>query len=300
MYTRYSRKMLDELVKFIFPISLLILLFHNNYAFSKNLIKACGHHDYAPWNWLQDGKIVGVCAEIASDLYAKLGYELDLRYVGPWARCQKLIAEGKVDVNICSLKNETRQKYSVFSNVPIAHNEQAIFVRTKDSFEFSQLEDLKGKSIGIVRGVSLGNEIDEYLKKHTRLVLVADYSSLFNMLQINRIDGLIVARESGKSYVQLNSLVDEIVDLPTALVLADLYISISKKSKFVDTLPLLQQVLESKDYRAWYQALFAKYNIEFTQAVESEQQIVYPKSELSFNESSFRTIQVDLLKVEKD
>jgi polar amino acid transport system substrate-binding protein len=258
-------------VKSICQITIVILFFYTPYSFSSNVIKACGHHDYAPWNWLQGGKIVGACADIARELYAKIGYDLDLSYVGPWARCQKLIANGKVDINICSIKNDTRENYSVFSKIPIAQNEQAIFVRAKESFEFRELEDLKLKSIGIVRGVSLGNEIDQYLKKHIRLTFVADYSSLFNMLQMERIDGVIVARESGKSYIQLNNLDDKIIDLPTALVVADLYISISKKSKFVDTLPLLQPFLDSKDYRVWYQTLFAKYNNESIQANRSKE-----------------------------
>jgi polar amino acid transport system substrate-binding protein len=292
--------MLGSIVKFVGKITLIILLFHTPSSFSQNVIKACGHHDYAPWNWLQDGKIIGACAEIASDLFAKIGYKLDLSYVGPWARCQKLIAEGKVDINICSIKNDTREKYSVFSETPIAQNEQAIFVRARDSFEFSRLEDLKRKSIGIVRGVSLGNEIDQYLKLHTRLVFVADYSSLFNMLQMKRIDGLIVARESGKGYIQLNNLKDDIVDLPKALVVADLYLSISKKSKFLTTLPLLLPFLDSIDYRTGHQALFAKYHNEFIQAIEPNEGKTAPETDFNIYESNYRKMQIDNHRIDKD
>ena len=48
-------------------------------------LSACGHHDYPPRNWLSDGKIIGVCAEVVSTLYQRLGFNVDLSYVGPWA-----------------------------------------------------------------------------------------------------------------------------------------------------------------------------------------------------------------------
>jgi hypothetical protein len=46
-------------------------------------------------------------------------------------------------VNIFSLKNDVRNGYSVFSNLPIAKNENALFVRKSADFEFNQLNDLK-------------------------------------------------------------------------------------------------------------------------------------------------------------
>jgi len=77
------------------------------------------------------------------------------------------VAQGEVDVNICSLKNDLRYGYSVFSDLPMAKNENALFVRKSDNFVFSQLDDLKNKTLGKVRGVSLGNVIDNFLLKNT-------------------------------------------------------------------------------------------------------------------------------------
>jgi polar amino acid transport system substrate-binding protein len=91
-----------------------LLLIFSSYNYSENVIKACGHHDYARWNWLENGKIVGLCADIVTELYSRIGYKVDLHFVGPWKRCQKLVAQGEVDVNICSLKNDLRYGYSVF------------------------------------------------------------------------------------------------------------------------------------------------------------------------------------------
>jgi len=82
---------------------------------ASSTLTACGHHDYPPWNWHADGKIVGVCAEVVSTLYQRLGLKVDLSYVGPWARCQQKVAAGEVDINICALRNEERSRYSRFT-----------------------------------------------------------------------------------------------------------------------------------------------------------------------------------------
>lgn len=75
----------------------------------------------SPWNWLSDGKIIGVCAEVVSTLYQRLGFNVDLSYVGPWARCQQKVAKGEVDINICALRNEERAHYSRFTRTPHGH-----------------------------------------------------------------------------------------------------------------------------------------------------------------------------------
>lgn len=145
------------------------------------------------------------------------------------------MAQGEVDVNICSLKNDLRYGYSVFSDLPMAKNENALFVGKSDNFVFSQLDDLKNKTLGKVRGVSLGNVIDNFLLKNTRVVVVEDYARLFRMLELKRIDALIVSRKSGNAFLKKINLSQKIVDLPFTIIDAELYISISKKSKYLDT-----------------------------------------------------------------
>jgi polar amino acid transport system substrate-binding protein len=226
----------------------------------KPILKACGHHDYAPWNWLQDDKIVGVCAQVATELFGSLGYDIDLTYVGPWKRCQLMIERGEVDLNICSFKNSYREGYSVFSSVPMATNENAIFVNKDNYFDYKNLETLKGKLIGLVRGVSLGNEIDGYLTNNSHVIRVKNYQALLSMLKLNRIDVVILGRQSGRHLLNLYGLNNEIVDLPEALVKGDLYFSFSKKSPHNGLLVEVNKTLKSDEYRVWLASLFERYS----------------------------------------
>lgn len=254
----------------------------------QKVIKACGHHDYAPWNWLQDGEIVGVCAELVNELYENMGYAVDLTYVGPWKRCQKLVELGEVDVNICALKNTTRSDYSTFTDVPMAYNQNAVFVRKDSDLRVSQLSDLKGKIVGMVRGVSLGTEIDSFLHDHTNLILVENYTRLFRILDLKRIDGLIVGRESGLSHIRLLNLSDSITDLPFTLVNAELYISVSNQSAFLDTLPAINDMLMSSGYLEAHNGLFKKYQDAY---FNYKGLSVTPPLELSLDEQASQPIE---------
>ena len=92
------------------------------------VVKACGHHDYPPWNWERGQQIVGACAAVARRAIERLGYRVDLSFVGPWKRCQAMVASGEVDVNICSFRNAEREAYSVFAEPRMAQNRIAVFV----------------------------------------------------------------------------------------------------------------------------------------------------------------------------
>jgi polar amino acid transport system substrate-binding protein len=235
----------------------------------KRTIKACGHHDYAPWNWLQGDKIVGVCAEAATHLFGKLGYQLDLSYVGPWKRCQQMVEQGEVDLNICSFKNTERESHSVFSANPMGSNENVLFVNKNNYFDFSGLEVLNGKLIGLVRGVSLGSELDQYLAENSYVVQVEKYKFLLAMLGRGRIDAVIIGRKTGLHLLNLYGLTNTITDTPTVMHEGDLYFSFSEKSDYVGLLKDTDKVLKTTEYKAWLASLFNHYSQmhkEFEQA----------------------------------
>ena len=53
---------------------------------------------------------------------------MDLGYVGPWKRCQEMVASGEVDVNICAFRNAERESYSVFAEPRMGLNRIAILI----------------------------------------------------------------------------------------------------------------------------------------------------------------------------
>ena len=215
------------------------------------VITACGHHDYAPWNWRQQGEIVGACAAISKELFARLGYQLQLTYTGPWARCQQNIREGKVDVNICSVINPQRQQYASFTRYPVGFNENAIFVRRGGEFTFEHWPDLAGRRAGMVRGVRIDSAFDDFVAGQPDSTRVNSYRQLFDMLRRGRIDYVPVGRLSGRAMLEKMGLSGDIVDLPTPVLTAPLHISISRQSPYRQLIPQLDALLQAPDFPTW-------------------------------------------------
>lgn len=256
--TRKSYKLLCHKV--------LVTYFILFYLFSPSLLAnqtmtACGHHDYAPWNWQSNNKIIGVCAEIAQTLFKQQNIHIDLTYVGPWPRCLKNIEAQKVDINICSFINKNRQTYTDSTQNPMSKIEQAIFIARDKPFVFNQMQDLVNKRIAIVHGVSIGQEFDDFIKNnHNHTYQVSTYKQAFHMLKLGRIDAVPMARHSGRLLLKELKLNDEIVDLPTPLLTGNLYISMAKSPLSTAVLSKIEQALLKPEHDKWVKDLIAKYS----------------------------------------
>ncbi|MDC7718015.1 transporter substrate-binding domain-containing protein [Vogesella sp. DC21W] len=210
---------------------------------------ACGHHDYAPWNWQQGGRIVGTCADIVQRAFASAGVTVRFDYVGPWPRCQALVAAGRVDINICAFRNAEREAYSQFIPLAMGNNEVAAFVRRDAGWALQSWDDLKGRRVGLVNGVSMGGELDQFLQQHTTIDRTNDFSASLRKLALGRVDVVPFGREAGKLAVAHLGLGEQLRDLPTPLLHGQLYISVSKQSHWLlPYLPAVQHYLAAPSY----------------------------------------------------
>jgi polar amino acid transport system substrate-binding protein len=209
-------------------------------------VKACGHHDYPPWNWHEGQQIVGACATVAKRAIERLGYRVDLGYVGPWKRCQELVASGDVDVNICAFRNAEREAYSVFAEPRMGQNRIAIFVGRHWPRErrFESWQDLQGLRTAVVLGVSTGQAFDDFLATRTRVQRVATVRQMLVMLDADRIDFVPFGHEAGLMEIERNGFAGRIVPLEQPALVGDLFVSVSKKS------PLAARIKELEGYFA--------------------------------------------------
>lgn len=242
-------------------------------ALAGSNMTACGHHDYPPWNWHAGGKIVGVCAEVVSTLYQRLGLNVNLDYVGPWARCQQKVASGEVDINICALRNGERESYSRFTQTPMAINDMAVFVRQPSPRLLEQREDLAGLRGAMMIGVSLGSELDTFLEDNTRIHRVNSLKQVFGLLASDRVDFVPYGRSSGRLFLRENYPDSGLADLLWPLQQGELYISVSLNSPHLDTLEKLEPMLQAPGMGQWIDQLLDKYSTLYLEQQRQTQQM---------------------------
>jgi len=120
----------------------------------------------------------------------------------PMARLLNQIKNGE-GLGFGLSKNSERLATMRFSE-PIYANYVWIVTRKNNVFPFANLDDLKGKTIGVIRGVSYGDEFDQ--KKNEVFTVEEDTAShvaRLKKLAMNRMDAMLFgARQSNASEVE--------------------------------------------------------------------------------------------------
>lgn len=98
----------------------------------------------------------GIISEIATAAYATQGYELEMTFV-PWARAIAGVKNASFDLILGTWLTEERTKFLMFSD-PYLNNSLKFIKKKGSDFEYTGLESLTGKSVGVVRGYGYSDD----------------------------------------------------------------------------------------------------------------------------------------------
>ncbi|MES2949963.1 MAG: transporter substrate-binding domain-containing protein [Pseudomonadota bacterium] len=142
-----------------------------------------------------DGKAAGLYpALIASALQtAGVSAQLDAR---PWKRCIADIDAGTVGVGGIYKNDERSKKYDFSEQIFV--EKMAVYFNKAHAIDFTGVDKLMGKRVGVVRGWSYGDEFDKAVKdgKITVDEVAADAQN-FQKLAAGRVDAVLAIDEAG-------------------------------------------------------------------------------------------------------
>jgi len=133
---------------------LLLFIVSISYSSFSETITAAGD----PWPPFLDPESPneGIVLEIARAAYKTQGYEVEMKFV-PWARAVHGVKEADYDVLLGTWHTKEREEFLLFSDAYL-ENEIKFIKREDDSFEFTGMDSLTDKNVGIVRGYGYGDE----------------------------------------------------------------------------------------------------------------------------------------------
>lgn len=99
----------------------------------------------------------GIITEIATAAYATQGYELEMSFV-PWARAIAGVKNASFDLLLGTWHTEERTKFLMFSD-PYLNNAIKFIKKKGNNYDYTGLDSLTGKSVGVVRGYGYGDEL---------------------------------------------------------------------------------------------------------------------------------------------
>ncbi|ROL70842.1 ABC transporter substrate-binding protein [Pseudomonas vranovensis] len=206
-------------------------------------IRYCDYPVYPPVSWSDGKQVRGLAPTVVRQLFARLGYEVEIVVLGNWKRCLLDAAEGRVDV-VLAYNSDQRDQGMRFSTVPVLREEVAVFFNRQRPVKFERLEDLASYRGGLLFGESYGPDFDRLVARHQNIEWVSDSQQNFGKLIRGRIDFVIQERRTGQLFVEHLPGAQDIQALPTALSVDYLRVAVSRHSPLSQHMAQIDEQLQ--------------------------------------------------------
>jgi len=144
-------------------LSVLLMAFITIPAFAGGKVKA-GTSEWPPYygTGLKNG---GFVSELTREAFKRTGWEFEVKFMN-WNRAMGLLKQGKIDMIQGGYYTEERAKEFHISK-EFASADIVFFKKKGSTITYATLEDLKGRTIGIIRGWAYPDAFTQadYLKK---------------------------------------------------------------------------------------------------------------------------------------
>jgi polar amino acid transport system substrate-binding protein len=205
---------------------------------------------FAPYEYVEGGKIVGIDAEIAQLIADKLGMKLDIQDM-EFESIITAVKSGKADIGMAGMTVTDERKESVNFSTTYATGKQVIIV--KDGSNIASPDDLKDKKIGVQLSTTgdiycTGDYGDDAIERFNK-----GADAVQALLQ-DKVDAVVIDNEPAKVYVQQN---EGLKILETEYITEDYAICLAKDND--DLLQKINKALEELTASGDIQKVLDKY-----------------------------------------
>lgn len=180
--------------------------------------------DYPPYDYLQDGKVVGIGADLVRMVCAELDITPDIR-MQTWQTAMRSVTEGHADAIFYLYKTPQREKILFFPDEPLALPKSVIWSRKDNATRITALSDLKNRVVGLIDGYTYSPEFDsntEIIKKPFK-----DVRALVNQLHSGRIE-FAAAAEMPFLYLSKQEKLGDTFQVAMVITHSPVYVAFSK------------------------------------------------------------------------
>jgi polar amino acid transport system substrate-binding protein len=159
---------------------------------SAEVLPVVGDDNAKPKNWLNaDAMPVGIQIELLEEISRRTGIEFTFE-LAPWKRSFVLSENGKAAI-IGFSKTKERERLWDYS-APLYFDELVFVVRKNDTFDFTDLESIGGRMVGVKSGATYGDDFEQAKKDgHITIVETTDREDQLRMLVARRVDLVLLS-----------------------------------------------------------------------------------------------------------
>lgn len=222
--------------------------------------------DWPPYEFKEGApgneKMSGFSTEVIEAVLKKMNVEISGRIEQyPWARGEKMVIDGDVDMLYTAATSEKREKITHYPTESLMESSWSFFIRKEDeaTLKYDTFDDLKGKKIGVVRAYTYTPELWAFMEKEKNFDEVVSDELNVKKLMAKRIDFIAMDFGNGMALIKKMGLADKIVVLKNPIKSASLYAIFSQKTVDKDFVNKFSAELKTFKATPEYKAIFDKY-----------------------------------------
>ena len=218
-----------------------------NYLKTKKTLKIHNEMNWPPFNFNIDQRPQGYSIGLMNLIAKKLGIEIEYISGPTWKQFLTMIKNNEIDVMLNIVSNEKRKEYLSFTE-PYKIFNQLIYCRNSDFYH--SLDDLKGKTVAVVRGFAGVDFLEKYYPD-IKLLKYNNSKEMFKAVSYGKADAL-VAISPVANQIMIEEAIFNIVPRGEAKHKNQiqknipLAIAVNKNNKILRD--ILQKALENLDY----------------------------------------------------
>jgi len=189
------------------------------YIEANPVLRVHAESEWAPYNFVENGNVEGFSNEYIQLIAQKVGLKVEF-VVGPtWDEFMTLLAQKKIDVVTNMVITEERKKFALYSDRYVFDLVNSLLTR-EDGEDYTELEQLKGKNLAIVRGFFFEEILTKYYPE-INLLLTKNTLDAMKQVEAGRADAAL------ESHATFNYYIDRyfLKDLVSRPLIGDPYLS---------------------------------------------------------------------------
>ena len=226
---------------------------------TRNTLVASGHPEWTPIMFQSSTAIDGVGPALVQKILNDLAVNVSFPHTGTWDQVQAKARSGEVDMLVAAYKTTERETYMVYSDAYVT-DPIAVYVARGKTFPFNSFGDLIGKNGIAMVGDSYGQAFDDFAAARLNLRRVTTSSEAFALVGSGQAAYFVYALYAGNDHLKKTGTGSQFESLPRFVAEENFYITISKKSRYVSYIPLINQGIAKYKADGTVAALIAEYS----------------------------------------
>jgi len=233
-------------------------------ASAQNTLTFFGEENVPPWSFTEKDQIRGIDCDLILEVGKRMNLQINIQLT-PWKRMILAVQDGECDAGFTSFYIKEREEFAIYAQPPLHYSTYSVFVRKGGEFPFAAIQDLYGKTVGIVRGYKIGDEfVQAVAAGRIKTEEVTEKAMNMKKLDDGRIDCAISPLETTLLTLQELGLADKIAALPKPVAESKpLHLVFSKSGKNIadkpDFVKRFSTVLEEMKKDGTFTGIYDRY-----------------------------------------